>query len=143
MVHLFKGSILKSKFSFIFFLNQVEIKNMNSFSAMQKAIDFEIARQTELCLAGKKDEIVQETRLWDEDSQVRPSSFFSLRFSVEFSQTTIRAVRFAFFDPDNNDYAPKGGARGLQILSGARSPRGGFNNRLLGRAKSYTPRTSQ
>ena len=46
------------------FGTKVEIKNMNSFSAIQKAIDYEIARQIE---AGEK--IIQETRLWDESSQ--------------------------------------------------------------------------
>jgi len=48
------------------FGTKVEIKNMNSFSAMQKAIDFEIDRQTALLREGRGDEIVQETRLWDE-----------------------------------------------------------------------------
>lgn len=54
---------------------KVEIKNMNSFSAMQQAIEFEVARQSELLDQGKKDEIVQETRLFDESTQVcyRPS----------------------------------------------------------------------
>ena len=49
------------------FGTKVEIKNMNSFSAIQKAIDYEIARQTEANETGEK--IVQETRLWDESSQ--------------------------------------------------------------------------
>jgi hypothetical protein len=48
---------------------QVEIKNMNSFSAMQRAIDYEIARQSELLEAGKDGEIVLETRLWEEGAQ--------------------------------------------------------------------------
>ena len=46
---------------------KVEIKNMNSFSAIQKAIDYEIERQIEAIEAGEK--IVQETRLWEEGSQ--------------------------------------------------------------------------
>ena len=46
---------------------KVEIKNMNSFSAIQKAIDYEIERQIEAINNGE--EIVQETRLWDESSQ--------------------------------------------------------------------------
>jgi len=46
---------------------KVEIKNMNSFSAIQKAIDFEIERQIQALEAGEP--IVQETRLWDESSQ--------------------------------------------------------------------------
>eukprot|EP00873_Tetraselmis_striata_P042997 jgi/Tetstr1/463261/TSEL_008186.t1 len=45
---------------------KVEVKNMNSFSAMQKAIEFEIERQSGLLDAGCGAEIVQETRLWDE-----------------------------------------------------------------------------
>jgi len=49
------------------FGTKVEIKNMNSFSAIQKAIDYEIARQIEAIETGEK--IIQETRLWDESSQ--------------------------------------------------------------------------
>lgn len=51
------------------FGTKVEIKNMNSFSAMQKAIEYEFERQSGLLEAGKADEIVQETRLWDEGAQ--------------------------------------------------------------------------
>ncbi|PRW18308.1 glutamyl-tRNA(Gln) amidotransferase subunit chloroplastic mitochondrial [Chlorella sorokiniana] len=51
------------------FGTKVEIKNMNSFSAMQRAIEFEIARQVELLEGGRGGEIVQETRLWDEGRQ--------------------------------------------------------------------------
>lgn len=49
------------------FGTKVEIKNMNSFSAIQKAIDYEIARQIKAIEAGEA--IVQETRLWEEGSQ--------------------------------------------------------------------------
>jgi aspartyl-tRNA(Asn)/glutamyl-tRNA(Gln) amidotransferase subunit B len=49
------------------FGTKVEIKNMNSFSAIQKAIDYEIARQIEAIETGEK--ILQETRLWEEGSQ--------------------------------------------------------------------------
>ncbi|GAB4815401.1 hypothetical protein N2152v2_002447 [Parachlorella kessleri] len=45
---------------------KVEIKNMNSFSAMQKAIEFEMDRQIALLREGRAAEVVQETRLWDE-----------------------------------------------------------------------------
>eukprot|EP00898_Chlorokybus_atmophyticus_P006915 jgi/Chlat1/7224/Chrsp57S06860 len=48
---------------------KVEIKNMNSFSGMQRAADFEIARQIALHEAGRGQEIVNETRLWDEAGQ--------------------------------------------------------------------------
>ena len=43
---------------------KVEIKNMNSFRAVQKALVFEIKRQTQATEEGGK--IVQETRLWNE-----------------------------------------------------------------------------
>lgn len=49
------------------FGTKVEIKNMNSFSAIQKAIDYEIERQIAAMEAGEK--IIQETRLWEEGSQ--------------------------------------------------------------------------
>lgn len=44
---------------------------MNSFSAIQKAIDYEIERQVAAIEAGER--IVQETRLWDEASQITVS----------------------------------------------------------------------
>ncbi|MCW6035784.1 Asp-tRNA(Asn)/Glu-tRNA(Gln) amidotransferase subunit GatB [Spirulina subsalsa FACHB-351] len=49
------------------FGTKVEIKNMNSFSAIQKAIDYEIERQIKCLETGEK--IAQETRLWEEGSQ--------------------------------------------------------------------------
>ncbi|KAF8676524.1 hypothetical protein HU200_046936 [Digitaria exilis] len=51
------------------FGTKVEIKNMNSFSEINRAIDYEISRQIMLHKEGQADQIVQETRLWDESSQ--------------------------------------------------------------------------
>ena len=48
------------------FGTKVEIKNMNSFSAIQKAIDYEIERQIAAIENGEP--IYQETRLWEEGS---------------------------------------------------------------------------
>jgi aspartyl-tRNA(Asn)/glutamyl-tRNA(Gln) amidotransferase subunit B len=49
------------------FGTKVEIKNMNSFNAIQKAIEYEIERQIAAVEAGER--IIQETRLWEEGSQ--------------------------------------------------------------------------
>ncbi len=50
---------------------KVEIKNLNSFSAIESAIHYEIKRQTELLEAGEK--IVQETRGWDDIKHITKS----------------------------------------------------------------------
>ncbi|OCQ94407.1 aspartyl/glutamyl-tRNA amidotransferase subunit B [Oscillatoriales cyanobacterium USR001] len=49
------------------FGTKVEIKNMNSFNAIHRAIDFEIERQIQALENG--DRIYQETRLWEEGKQ--------------------------------------------------------------------------
>ncbi len=46
---------------------KVEIKNLNSFKAVERAIKYEIKRQTEVLEAGEK--IVHETRGWNEKKQ--------------------------------------------------------------------------
>lgn len=46
---------------------KVEIKNLNSFRVVQKSIDFEIARQTELLESGGQ--VVQETRGWHDKKE--------------------------------------------------------------------------
>lgn len=51
------------------FGTKVEVKNINSFKAVEKAAEFEIKRHIELLEAGKGSEIVQETRGWDENKQ--------------------------------------------------------------------------
>jgi aspartyl-tRNA(Asn)/glutamyl-tRNA(Gln) amidotransferase subunit B len=50
---------------------RTETKNVNSFRAVERAVDYEIERQAELLNAGEK--IVQETRLWDADRGVTRS----------------------------------------------------------------------
>jgi aspartyl-tRNA(Asn)/glutamyl-tRNA(Gln) amidotransferase subunit B len=47
------------------FGTKVEIKNMNSFRNVQRALEFEVRRQADLLERGER--IVQETRLWDAD----------------------------------------------------------------------------
>lgn len=50
------------------FGTRTEIKNMNSFKALQKAVEYEIARQAEILEEGGR--IIQETRTWDEEKGV-------------------------------------------------------------------------
>ena len=53
------------------FGTRAEIKNVNSFKALQRAIEYEIDRQIELVEDGE--EVVQETRLWDDNEGVTKS----------------------------------------------------------------------
>ena len=57
------------------FGTKVEVKNLNSFSVVGRAAAYEIDRMIALYEAGRQDEIVQETRGWDENK----SATFSQR----------------------------------------------------------------
>ena len=50
---------------------KAEVKNMNSFRFVQKALEYEIRRQVDLLESGGK--VVQETRLWDTDKGITVS----------------------------------------------------------------------
>lgn len=47
---------------------KVEIKNINSFRSVERAVAFEVKRQSEVLDRGE--EVVQETRGWDEEKQI-------------------------------------------------------------------------
>jgi len=47
---------------------RAEVKNMNSYKALQKALEYEVERQISLAENGER--IVQETRLWKEDEGI-------------------------------------------------------------------------
>lgn len=72
------------------FGTKVEVKNLNSFRSAERAITYELARMESLYEAGRADEIVQETRGWDETKQ----STFSQR-----SKESAHDYRY-FPDPD-------------------------------------------
>ena len=50
---------------------KTELKNLNSFKAVEKGIEYEIRRQLDALAAGKQ--LTQETRLWDADREVTRS----------------------------------------------------------------------
>jgi aspartyl-tRNA(Asn)/glutamyl-tRNA(Gln) amidotransferase subunit B len=50
---------------------KTEVKNLNSFRAVQKALEYEIARQTKMIESGER--IIQETRHWDDAGNVTTS----------------------------------------------------------------------
>ena len=47
---------------------KVEVKNVNSFDGIKQTIEYEIKRQSELKASGRYDEVVQETRRWDDET---------------------------------------------------------------------------
>ncbi len=53
------------------FGTRAEIKNVNSFRSLVRAIEYEFIRQAELLEEGK--EVIQETRLWDDNSGMTSS----------------------------------------------------------------------
>ncbi|HKV88202.1 MAG TPA: Asp-tRNA(Asn)/Glu-tRNA(Gln) amidotransferase subunit GatB [Candidatus Dormibacteraeota bacterium] len=60
---------------------KTELKNINSFRALHRAIDFEVNRQREVLESGGK--VVQETRGWSEDEQ-RTFSQRSKEFAEDY-----------------------------------------------------------
>ena len=64
--------------------NKVEVKNMNSFRALERAIEYEIKRQKKILLSGG--EVLQETRHWNDAKGVTSPSRvkeFYRKFIVE------------------------------------------------------------
>ena len=82
---------------------KTEIKNMNSFKGVQKAIEYEITRQIEMVTRGEK--IIQETRLYDDAKGItlsmrKKEEAFDYRYFPEpdlppydISEDTINDIR--------------------------------------------------
>ena len=77
------------------FGTKVEVKNINSINYVQKAIDFEVARQAKLIEEGK--EIVQETRRFDD----KKNETISMRLKTDsvdykyFPETNITPIKLS------------------------------------------------
>ena len=68
---------------------KIEIKNLNSFKAVERALEYEVQRHTKLWQDGKQPEL-QETRGWNEDKQV-----------TELQRTKEGSADYRYFpDPD-------------------------------------------
>lgn len=76
------------------FGTKVEVKNLNSFRSVERAVRFELERMQQLLEEGKGDTIVQETRGWNEKDQ------------TTFSQRTKESAQdYRYFpDPDIPKY---------------------------------------
>ncbi len=83
---------------------KVEVKNINSFKAVEKAIAYEIERQTALIENGEK--VVQETRGWDENtgttySQRLKEESQDYRYFPDPDITKFRLSRIAEFSKES------------------------------------------
>ncbi|HLX95823.1 MAG TPA: Asp-tRNA(Asn)/Glu-tRNA(Gln) amidotransferase subunit GatB [Verrucomicrobiae bacterium] len=73
---------------------KIEIKNMNSFSGVRRALEYEIPRQIEVLTKGGK--LIQSTRRWDDAAGV-----------TEEMRTKEHAHDYRYFpDPDLMPFAP-------------------------------------
>jgi aspartyl-tRNA(Asn)/glutamyl-tRNA(Gln) amidotransferase subunit B len=75
---------------------KIEIKNMNSFSGVRHALEYEIPRQIEIVKRGEK--LIQSTRRWDDAAGV-----------TEEMRTKEHAHDYRYFpEPDLMPFAPTG-----------------------------------
>lgn len=85
---------------------KVEVKNIGSFKSLEKAIEFEFKRHIELIEAGKQNEIVQETRGFDEasgttKSQRSKENSADYRYFPDPDISKLKLHEDPFFNPEN------------------------------------------
>lgn len=88
------------------FGTKVEVKNIGSFKSLEKAIEFEFKRHIELIEAGKQNEIVQETRGFDEasgttKSQRSKENSADYRYFPDPDISKLKLHEDPFFNPEN------------------------------------------
>jgi aspartyl-tRNA(Asn)/glutamyl-tRNA(Gln) amidotransferase subunit B len=86
------------------FGTKTEVKNLNSFRAVERAIAFEISRQAKVIEGGEK--VVQETRGWDENtgttySQRLKESSHDYRYFPEPDIPKLKISEIEEFDREN------------------------------------------
>ena len=87
---------------------KIEIKNMNSFSGVRRALEYEIPRQIEVLKKGGK--LIQSTRRWDDAAGI-----------TEEMRTKEHAHDYRYFpDPDLMPFAADG-----RLAGGGEIARGG------------------
>lgn len=69
---------------------KIEVKNVNSFSGVRDAINYEIKRQTEAKEDGTYDDMEQQTRRWDEESM-----------STIYMRSKVDAIDYRYFVEPN------------------------------------------
>lgn len=96
--------------------NKVEVKNINSFKAVEKAIEFEIKRQTEMLQKGET--WVQQTRGWNEDTG-----------ETVLQRVKENAADYRYFpEPDIPPFSPQKLAEGTNLPELPQAKRNRFHN---------------
>ena len=83
---------------------KVEVKNLNSFRSVERAIAFEVERQTKLLEKGEQ--VVQETRGWDEQKQVtfsqrKKESSHDYRYFPDPDLPSLKLSEVSEFSPEH------------------------------------------